>query len=346
MVFLRYDIVGTFVSAAVLHLNNRPTIMKTNRTLWLTTCLGLGMLVSISSCSNDDDDPVTPAERPIAELVASDSSFSLLNAAVTRAGIATDLGGSNLTVFAPTNTAFRTAGFADAAAINAAPADTLRRILQYHVLSTRQAAGDIPTGTNTAVATAGGRQVYITKTSDGTVSVNGARVTQADIAATNGVIHKIDRVLMPARGNLVRTIQADSTNYSLLYAAVARASTGATNIANIIGRDSVYTIFAPTNAAFAATPYNSVSAINAANPDSLARILSYHVIRGRAFSTNLAAGSLTTLGGNVTVAGNESGGYTVGGAGNGTSPARITATGANKLATNGVVHGIDRVILP
>lgn len=320
--------------------------MKKNRTIWLATCLGLGMLVTMSSCNNDDDDPVTPTptERSIAELVANDTTFSLLNAAVTRANIGSSLGGTNLTLFAPTNSAFRAAGFADAAAINGAPADTLRRILQYHVLSTRVTAADIPTANNTSQATAGGGTIYITKGTGG-VSVNGARVTRADIAANNGVIHLIDRVLMPARGNLVATLRADSS-YSYLVAAVERASTGATNIGNIIGRDSVYTIFAPTNQAFAATPYNSLTTINAANPDTLARILSYHVVRGRAFSTNLAAGSQATLGGNVTIAGSDTGGYTVAGAGNGTTPARITMTGSNMVTTNGVIHRIDRVILP
>jgi uncharacterized surface protein with fasciclin (FAS1) repeats len=319
--------------------------MKKNRTIWLATCLGLGMLVTMSSCSNRDDDPVPPQQQSITELVSSNSNFTFLNAAVARAGVANDLQGNNLTVFAPTDDAFRAAGFANVAAVQAAPADTLRRILLYHVIPTRQEAGALPTANNTSVNSAGGSPLYITKTSGGTVSVNGATVTQADVAASNGVIHVIDRVLMPARGNVVQTIMSDTANYSLLIRAVQRASTGATNVANVLTGAGPYTVFAPTNAAFAATPYNTVAAINAANPDTLARILTYHVVNGRAFSTNLAAGTQQTLGGNVTIASADNG-FTVGGAGNGTTPARIVAANSNMVATNGIVHRIDRVILP
>jgi uncharacterized surface protein with fasciclin (FAS1) repeats len=107
-----------------------------------------------------------------------------------------------------------------------------------------------------------------------------------------------------------------------------------------------YTVFAPTNAAFQATPFNSIAFINAASGaalTTLTNVLLAHVVPGRVFSTNLASGTVTTAG-MVPITITLGTGVQVRGAGNGTNNANVTA--ANLTATNGVVHVIDRVILP
>jgi uncharacterized surface protein with fasciclin (FAS1) repeats len=296
----------------------------------------LALVAVLPACNNDDE----PSPQTITDIVLTNNDFTLLRAAVERAGLAEALRGGTLTVFAPNDAAFRASGFADVAAINAAPINTLTAILQYHVLGTRTPSSAIPTADNTQVTTLGQVAAFVTRNAAG-VSVNGVRVVQPDLEAANGVIHVIDRVLLPPGGNLVQVAQGNP-EFSLLVAAVLRASQGATNVAQVLSGTAPLTVFAPTNAAFRAAGFADVAAINAADPAVLARILTYHVVPGRVFSTNLAAGNVATAqGGNVTIGLSP---VTVRGNGNGGTASNVTQ--ANLVATNGVVHVIDRVLLP
>jgi len=173
------------------------------------------------------------------------------------------------------------------------------------------------------------------------VSVNGRRVTTADVAADNGVVHVIDGVLLPPGGDVVATVIANPQNFSLLAAAVTRAGTG---VVTALQSTTAATVFAPTNQAFIDAGF-SATAIAAASPAVLARVLQYHVVPGRVFSTLLADGvtPATLLGPTVRV--NVSGaGVTVTGQGNGTNAA--TVVGPNNLSSNAVIHVINRVLLP
>src|SRR5205085_170457 len=106
----------------------------------------------------------------------------------------------------------------------------------------------VPAGPNAKVVTAGGDSVFVTRNASG-VYINGVKVVTPDIAASNGVIHVIEKVLMPPAGNLVQVASADTT-FSYLVAAVVRASTGTTNVAAALSANSILTVFAPTNNAF------------------------------------------------------------------------------------------------
>lgn len=294
-------------------------------------------LFFLASCKDDDDEGAAP--NTITDVVVNGSNFSILEAALIRAGLDDDLRGGNFTVFAPTDAAFQAAGFT-AAAVNQTDVATLQAVLQYHVVTGRQPAASLPTAANTAVETLGGEDIYVTKNAGG-VSVNGAVVTSADVSASNGVIHVIDKVLMPPAGNIVQVAQGNA-NLSLLVAAVLRASQGSTNVAQVLSGNGPLTVFAPTNQAFIDAGFPNEAAINQADPATLTNILTYHVVGARAFSTNLTNGTVTTVqGSNVTVAvGNT---VTVRGTSNTTAS---TVTAANVVATNGVVHVIDRVLLP
>ncbi|GAA4456786.1 fasciclin domain-containing protein [Nibrella saemangeumensis] len=315
------------------------------RSTWKVKATLLTLLVAtvtvLTSCNNDDDDD-TVQPQTITDIVVNDNNFTLLEAAVVRAGLADALRQGNLTVFAPTDAAFRAAGYNDVAAINALPVNTLQSVLQYHVLNQRVNAAAIPTAANTAqpsLLTTNGT-LYITKDNSG-VTVNGARVSQADIAASNGVIHVIDRVLMPPTGDLVALAQGNP-NFSLLVAAVLRAGTP---VINALSGQQALTVFAPTNAAFQAAGFANEAAINAANPATLASILTYHVVPGRVFSSNIQNGMDVTTAQGTTIRTAVNGNtVTVLGRGNNNTAANITA--ANMLATNGVVHVIDRVLVP
>lgn len=301
----------------------------------------LALSLIVLSCDDNDDDDMTQTDKNIATLVSERSDLSLLRAAVTRANLGATLSGSgSFTVFAPTNDAFTAAGLGTEAAINAVPVETLRNILLYHVFTQKYAAANIPSGT-TELTTASNSKAYVSKKSNG-VYVNGAMVTTADINASNGVIQVINKVLMPPAGNIVQVAQGNS-NLSFLVAAVVRASEGSTNVASVLSTTNGLTVFAPTNQAFINAGFTSIASIQAANPNTLANILTYHVISARVFSSDLTEGATpaTLNGANVTIT--LSGGAKVKGNGN---PSASNITSTDIMATNGVVHVIDRVLLP
>lgn len=297
-------------------------------------------LVATLFISCKDDEVVAP--RTITDIVLENNDFTILRAAVQHAGLADALKAGTLTVFAPNDAAFNEAGFADASAITALPSATVSAILQYHVLGTAVLSTEIATAANQAVPTLGNKPAYITKNTAG-VSVNGATVVAADILADNGVIHVIDNVLLPPGQTLLEVAQGNP-DFSFLVAAAVRASQANPIVLAALTSDaSAYTVFAPTNAAFIAAGFPTTASLSAANPTVLANILLYHVVPGRVFSTNLTTGNVTTAAtGTVRVTVGNS--VTVTGKGNGTNASKVIS--ANIHATNGVIHVIDRVLLP
>ncbi len=293
-----------------------------------------------TSCKkNDNTNPNSNAT--ITAMVSSNANLSLLRTAVVRAGLTETLSSQGpFTVFAPDNDAFAAADLGTAEKINAVPVDQLRAILLYHVVGQAYTAASIPAGT-TEVTTANTAKAYVVKNGSA-VSINGAVVKQADVQASNGVIHIISKVIMPPSGNIVAMAQGN-TNLSFLVAAIVRASTGSTNVAQVLSGTGPYTVFAPTNAAFVKAGFNTIADIQAADANTLASILTYHVIGARVFSSNLTEGAEPTTLNGATVKITLSGGAKVKGNGN-TAAANITAT--DMVATNGVIHVIDDVLKP
>jgi len=148
--------------------------------------------------------------------------------------------------------------------------------------------------------------------------------------------------LLPATGTIVQTAIANP-NLSLLVAAVLRASQGTTNVAAVLSSAGPFTVFAPTNQAFINAGFADTSAINAADPNTLTSILTYHVIAGRIFSSDLVNGETPATVNGETVTILLTNGPQVKGQSNST-PSNIIAT--DILTTNGVVHVIDQVLLP
>lgn len=312
--------------------------MKT-KSMRLILCLFIATPVFFS-CDKDDD---SPQESPtITAQVVSTANLSILESALIKANLTGTLDGAGpFTVFAPTDDAFTASGIT-ASTINTLTASQLQTILLYHVLPSEVVAANVPAGPNAKVITSGGDSIFVTKNAQG-VFVNGTNVTQADIDASNGVIHLVSKVLLPPSGNIVEVAQANA-NFSFLVAAVVRASTGSTNVAQILSSGGPFTVFAPTNDAFIAAGFANIAAINAADPNTLASILTYHVVPGRAFSSDLSNGATpaTANGGTVTI-GLSATAASVKGKSNTTSS---NITGTNLMARNGVIHVIDRVLLP
>jgi uncharacterized surface protein with fasciclin (FAS1) repeats len=295
--------------------------------------------VLFTSC--DDDEVVTPVEKKsIVDVVVNGADFTLLEAAVLHAGIAADLKSDKITVFAPTDAAFKAAGFKDEAAIKAVDKTVLKNILTYHVVGSLVPASAIANKANEPVTMLNAGKTYVTKDGAG-VSVNGAKVTTADVKAENGaIIHIIDAVLIPESKNIVALAQS-VPSLSLLVAAVLRANQGTTKVVDILSGAGPLTVFAPTNDAFIAVGYKTVEDINKAEPAALAAILTYHVVAARVYSTNLTTGDVTMASGgkvavnasNATLKGKSNTGLT-------------KIIGVNIPASNGVVHLIDSVLIP
>ena len=303
---------------------------KMLRFLLLSLTIGIAA-VGLSSCNDDDD---SGSARNIAQLAEANDGLSTLEAALERfPDLTSTLSGSgDFTVFAPTDEAFENLLSAIGQTnLDDIPDDVLREILEYHVLSTSYKSTEL---TSTSVPTVGGENIAVS-VSNGVTLNNSASVTQADIAASNGVVHVVDEVLVPpSMAPIVGTIVAPAffnKNFTTLIAAVRAASPG---ILQALLADGDKTLFAPTNDAFAAAGITTL-------PDqaTLDAVLTYHVIAQEVMAADIASGSSTapTLNGNIFLSKNEAGVFI-----NGNSK----VTTADIQASNGVVHVIDRTLLP
>lgn len=313
----------------------------------LTVALTGSFLFLLTACR--DDDGGGAQSNTVTDLVVNTDDFSTLEAAVLKANLQTTLSGAGpYTVFAPDNAAFTASGVTSGV-LNSLTADQTSRILLYHTLPASVPASAVPAGPNAKVTTASGDSVFVTRNASG-VYINGVRVTQADIGASNGIVHRIGRVLMPPVGNVVQTAQVPGSGLDSLVKAITRAATATGGDPALLTAlsNNTLTVFAPTNAAFTQLlGALSLTDINQIPVATLLSVLRYHVVAGRAFSSDLSNGSLTMLAGNsatVNLTNGTGGGPTITGTGNGTNRSNITV--ANIVARNGVVHLIDRVLLP
>ena len=137
------------------------------------------------------------SQRTIVQVAASDQRLSTLVSLVQKAGLANTLSTGSYTVFAPTNKAFARVPKATLDALAKDPAQ-LKAVLTYHVATGRLEAAKVVR--RTRIATVNGAAIRV-RVRDGRVFLNGStRVTKTDVAARNGVIHVIDRVLLPPSG--------------------------------------------------------------------------------------------------------------------------------------------------
>lgn len=229
-----------------------------------------------ASSSSSEDDPGTIVD------VAVSAGFSTLVTAVKAAGLAGALSGDGpLTVFAPTNEAF--AALPDGVLDDLLDdPDTLKDILLYHVVSGQVEAADIPSFLEADTLLDGQTLEIRSDFRDG-VTVNGdASVTTADVAASNGVIHVIDKVLIPegvlgpGPTNTIVDVAVATDATSTLVKAIQAAN--AAVIETLSGKGP-FTVFAPTNDAFDALPDGVLDDL-LQDPDTLTKILLYHVVAG------------------------------------------------------------------
>ncbi len=280
--------------------------------------------------------PPMKALPNIVEIAASDTRFSTLVAAVTKASLVETLSGPGpFTVFAPTNDAFA-ALLADlgisAEELLASP--DLASILTYHVVAGKVTAADV-VKLNKAT-TVNGKDIMI-EVKNGEVILNGSiKVIITDIMASNGVIHVIDGVLLPPadpKPSIV-DIAVGNPDFSILVAALTKA-----NLVDALSAPGPFTVFAPTNAAFEKLLGElGITAEQLLNSPDLASILRYHVTSGAVKAADVVKfSSVKTLNGasvHVSVQGKDVF----------LNKSKIITTDIE--ASNGIIHVIDTVLIP
>lgn len=336
----------------------------------------------VAACSSDTEETTTTTEAmeettSVLDLAVEAGQFSTLVAAIEAAGLADTLEGEGpFTVLAPTDAAFAAAF--EALGITAeellADTETLTQILLYHVLGQAADSQLVATLDGQSVATVQGEEINIS-VDGGTISINEAQVVSADLMADNGIVHVINAVLLPptiaeALGVaapeettttvpeettttttmaeptiadiVVELASADPAEFTILLAAVQAAD--ATVLAALSDPTQELTVFAPTDAAFAAAlEALGLSAEELLASPDLTSILLYHVTGGVFLAADVvAAAPIDALGtllegstlavavvdGSVVI--NES----------------ATVIQADVVASNGVIHVIDAVLLP
>ena len=300
----------------------------------------VAVVALVSACGGGDDNPHPTTN--IVQTAQANAQFSILVEAVTAAGLGETLSGAGpFTVLAPTNDAF--AKLLTELNINKAALlankPLLTAVLTYHVVPSQVLKAQVPLGK--AIKTVQGDIFKVDTKGADLVITDGrnrnAKITATDILTTNGVIHQIDTVLLPADKTIVQTAQALAPEFSILVEAVVAA-----NLAGTLNGAGPYTVFAPTNAAFAAalTELGLTKAQLLANTALLQKVLTYHVVSGRVLKADVPVGTpiFTVQGETFNV--NAALAITDKRA----RVANITAT--DVLASNGVIHVIDKVILP
>ena len=282
-----------------------------------------------------------PEPMSIVDVAVSNGSFTTLVAALEATGLDVTLSDmdSSFTVFAPTDDAFALLGDDTIAAL-LEDTETLSDILTYHVIDSEIDSSAAISSAGSTVEMVNGDSIGLSLDGDNLL-VNTVTVTAVDVEADNGVIHVIDAVLIPPaeKGtptmNIVDTAVA-AGDFGTLVAALQAAGLDAT----LADETQTYTVFAPTDAAFAMIDPDTLDLL-LADTDVLSSVLLQHVVSGEVSSVTAytlnGLSATTSSGADIPVAINsELDTLTFGGA---------TVTTTDIYTTNGVIHVIDMVVV-
>ncbi|MBX2892957.1 MAG: fasciclin domain-containing protein [Saprospiraceae bacterium] len=314
------------------------------------------LAMALVSCKKDDKD-VLPT---IASIAVTNADFSTLEGAAIQGGVAVVLSNPNpndpsgdYTVFAPNNAAFARLGLNNESDLAVLDRAFLTNTLLYHVSNGNLKGGDIKPD-RTSGSALGPVRRFIARGSDN--YINGSKILATDVQAQNGTVHVIDKVLLATGADIVQSALALTQAKvfvvpeltflveAVLYAELAGALTASP------GSPS-FTVFAPTDAAFKqlgvdlGVSLNVPADIRKLPKDVVTAVLLNHVIAdGGKFTSEMNGGNVAPLGGTaLTLGAFNNGTLTVKGNGNSTAANMVIP---DVLTTNGVVHVIDRVLLP
>ena len=288
--------------------------------LIMTACL---FSMPVAMADSNDDIPTNAAATGV---------HDSLVAALSHADLVTTLQGNGpFTVFAPTDQAFADAGIDLSTFDTDEENATLVDILLYHVYSGSVYAADVTDGLTVAMVNGDDASFTV---SDGTVMIGDATVTTADVAASNGVIHVIDKVLMPPADLVDIAAVASSTGiHDSLVAALVKA-----DLVSTMQSTGPFTVFAPTDQAFADAGIDLDTFTTDEDIAELTNILLYHVYSGAVYAADVTDGLAVEM---------VNGDYAQFTLTNGVVMIeQSTVTSADVMASNGVIHVIDKVLMP
>ena len=292
----------------------------------LIACLLVSSLPFSVTADANDDIPTNAAGTGI---------HDSLVAALTQADLVTTLQGTGpFTVFAPTDQAFADAGIDLTTFDTDEENATLVDILTYHVVSGKVMSTDLTDGMEAAALN---QDTLTFSVSSSEVKVNDAVVTLADVESSNGVIHVIDKVLMPPADPVYVDIPATAQSTGVHTALVAALSQA--NLVATLQGEGPFTVFAPTDQAFTDAGIDLSTFDTPEENATLADILLYHVYAGA------VPASAVTDGLAVTMVNGDKASFTVGTDGS-VSVGDATVTGADVQTSNGIIHVIDKVLMP
>ena len=275
-----------------------------------------------------------PELKDIVDTAVADGRFGTLVAAVQAAGLVDALKGEGpLTVFAPTDDAFAMLPEGTVESLlKAENLEQLKSILLYHVVGGKLMASDVTS--MTAAESLEGSEIAF-KVDMGNAYANEAKIIITDIETSNGVIHVIDSVLLPPAklSDIVDTAVADGRFKTLA------AALGAAGLVETLKGEGPFTVFAPTDDAFAKLPAGTVETLlKPENLEQLKSILLYHVVSGKVLADQVVTleSADTVLGKPVTIKVMDGKVYV--------NDSQVVLT--DVLASNGVIHVIDSVLLP
>jgi len=322
------------------------------------------LMFSIISCNDDDEVVVTPQqEKTIAGLVSSDPDYSILVTALTRTNLVGTLDGTGqFRVFAPNNAAFNTffASLGATVNVNNVNVDVLKNVLLNHVIGAEIKSAAIPAATYvstlspfSSAANSPTISMFVQKSGsnvfiNGGTATTGVRVTTADVDATNGVVHLVNAVIaIPTvvahvvanpEFDTLQTVVTSTTGAFGNQSAVLNALSGLTAAAPA-------TLFAPNNTAFTNATTGTGFAVGA-TAAQVSKVLQYHVttagnVRSNQLTNNQVVPMFTNPVQNTTVI-----------LGGGNVDIRDTANSLSRVfvadiqCSNGVIHGVNRVLQP
>ncbi|NHN27394.1 fasciclin domain-containing protein [Flavobacterium jejuense] len=310
--------------------------------------VAIATMITIVSCDTDYEDQ-TPS---IAGIAVANPNFSTLEAAAVQGGVVGVLSNSNpndpagaYTVFAPTNDAFAKLGLVNGGSLGVLQNDFLTSTLLYHVSNGNLFANQIAEG-NTSTSALGVDRRFIARGND--LYINGSKIILTNVSASNGTVHAIDKVMIATGVNIVESalLLNDAKVFKtpeLTFLVQAVVTSGLAPV--LANPANNFTVFAPTDAAFKAAGFNTVEDVANADPTFLQEVLLNHAIGdGGTFTSEQTSTTATTAGGNtLTYSSFQNGVFTILG-NNNTVPANMVIPDIQ--CSNGVVHVIDRVLLP
>ncbi len=303
-----------------------------------------GVVHIIDAVMMPPSDPGTPTTN-IVETAVADGNFTTLVAALQAAGLDTTLAdeSTQFTVFAPTDAAF---ALIDPEVLDLLLADTdaLTAVLLQHVISGTAVDALTAYTLNGGMAETASGAIIGIDIVDGSLRVGGANVVISDIYTSNGIIHVVDAVIvgdldLPVPPMSVVEVAQEAGSFTTLIAALE-----ATGLDEVLDNDDgSFTVFAPTDDAFAELGQDTIDAL-LADTDTLSDILLYHVISGSEVMANAAINIAQSDDAFVEMANTDNVGLSL--SGDDLLVNLSTVTTPNVMADNGVIHIVDKVLIP